>query len=73
MIICSHVSIFFWRLDYFDEKFGVLERSRDLPSRVDFACALLREILLKLNIAESSELREKVGFRKPVIENIILV
>jgi len=44
-------------LDYFDENFGVL-RSRERPCRTEFACSLLREVLLALT--EPSVIREKL-------------
>ena len=44
-------------LDYFDENLGVLT-CREEPTRAEFACSLLREVLLALT--EPSVLREKV-------------
>ena len=44
-------------VDYFDENLGVL-KNREEPTRAEFACSLLREVLLALT--EPSVLREKV-------------
>jgi len=44
-------------INYFDESLGTL-KNREEPTSVEFACALLREVLVALT--ESSVLREKV-------------
>ena len=44
-------------IDYFDESIGVL-KNKEKPGRAEFACSLLREVLLALT--EPSVLREKV-------------
>ena len=44
-------------IDFFDESLGVL-KNKEEPTRAEFACSLLREVLLALT--EPSVLREKV-------------